>query len=81
VENRESVHLAAGDFSAWVIRGLSELYGPHDVVHFWQASEGLVKMTLQGETEVVDNQGRPIGLMQFEMDQSLSALTLVPPTP
>jgi len=81
VENRENAHLPAGDFSAWVMRGSSELYGPHDVVHFWQASEGLVKLTLQAETQVTDDQGRPIGWMVFEMDQSLSALTLVPPTP
>jgi hypothetical protein len=51
------------------------------VVHFWQASEGLVKLTLQAETQVTDDQGRPIGWMVFEMDQSLTALTLVPPTP
>ena len=78
--NREATHVPAGDFTAWVMRGFSELYGPRDVVHFWQASDGLVKITLRGETEVTDDQGRPIGRMLFEMDQSLSALTLDPPT-
>jgi len=81
VETRESAHVPAGDFPAWRMRGFSELYGPHDVVNFWQASEGLVRITLRSETEAIDNEGRPIGLMIFEMDQSLSVLTLVPPTP
>ena len=81
VVNRESVQLPAGEFSAWLMRGFSEVYGTRDVVQFWQASEGLVRITVTSETEVTDEQGRPIGRMLIEMDQSLLELRLVQPVP
>ena len=76
VVGREPTTVPAGTFTAWVLRGRSELYGPNDRVRFWYAREGLIKAAFHGEMDVTDELGNVIGHLTADMDQSLTGLTL-----
>jgi hypothetical protein len=76
VEARETLELPAGSFSAWRIRGDSELFGPGDVVHFWYARQGLVRMLVHTESDAVDEQGNVVGRLLWDLDQRLTAYSL-----
>jgi hypothetical protein len=79
VVGRERLRLPAGDFTAWKLRGTSELFGPGDRVHFWYARAGLVRLTLRAEVDVVDDANTVIGRMIVEQDQVLESLHLHQP--
>ncbi len=76
VEGRERTAVPAGVFETWIQRGHSELYGRSDVVRFYYAREGLIRITVHAEQEVTDLEGNALGRMIMDMDQSLSSLTL-----
>lgn len=79
VLGRERVIVPAGAYSAWHLRGLSQLYGPEDRVAFWYSSAGLVRTSFHFESVATDNAGNVIGRVLADQDQVLSALTLVDP--
>ena len=75
IVGRERLSLPAGEFDAWAIRGGSEFFGPNDRVFFHYAEEGLVRMQVRLEAELVDEQGNPIGRYVTETDQLLEQYT------
>jgi hypothetical protein len=79
VEGRQSLELAAGRFVTWRIRGDSEFFGPSDIVRFWYASEGLVRMLLHTESDATDQQGNVVGRLVWESDQRLVGFSLAGP--
>ncbi len=76
VVGRDDLMLPIGHVSAWNLRGLSELYGPRDEVHFWYGRAGLVRIRVHAEADAVDDTGAIIGRAIGEFDQVLSKLTL-----
>lgn len=76
---RERLELPAGAFTAWKLRGTSELYGPRDRAHFWYARAGLVRLAFHAEGDATDDAGNVIGRMIVEQDQVLESLHLHQP--
>lgn len=76
---REHTTVPAGQFIAWVLRASSELYGPNDRVHLWYARQGLIKLTIHADVNVVDDTGNIIGRAIVDVTQDLSGLTLETP--
>ena len=79
VVGRERVVVPAGAFMAWDLRGVSELYGPRDRVHFWYSSAGLIRVAFHFESNAVDDAGNVIGRAIGDEEQVLTALNLVDP--
>lgn len=81
VTAHERVGLPAGEFSAWSIRGTSELYGPDDRLQLWYGNEGFLRLRFHGVSEATDPFGNVIGLVVADLDQSLTAFHLEGETP
>ena len=79
VIGRERVTVPAGAFSAWRLRGSSELFGPNDRARFWYSSAGLVRLSFHFESNAIDNAGNVIGRVMGDQEQLLTALSLVDP--
>jgi len=75
VEGRGRTTVPAGTFEAWNLRGRSEFESPGDVVHFYYAREGLIRVTLHADLDVVDTGNIVVGRVIMDMDQSLTAFT------
>ena len=75
VAGLDELTLPVGRVRAWRIRGVSELYGPNDRVHFWYGRAGLVRIHLRAEMDAVDDTGAVIGRVVAEYDQSLVRFT------
>jgi len=78
VVGRDLVRVPAGRFIGWRIAGGGELFGPHDRVHAWYARQGLVRLVTHLETEATDASGNVIGLLVYDMDQTLTGLRFHP---
>jgi hypothetical protein len=78
VVTREHVTVPAGEFQAWRIRGDAELFGPRDHVTFWYSREGMVRLKGRFESEAVDDQGNPLGMVIFDVEYVLMSLNLSP---
>lgn len=72
IVGEEEMQLPVGRVRAWRVRGVSELYGPEDRVHWWYGRAGLVRVHLHAEMEAVDNTGAVIGRAVAEFDQALA---------
>lgn len=81
VTARERVELPAGGFSAWSIRGTSELYGPKDRLQLWYGQEGLLRLRFHSVSEATDPFGNVIGHVVADLDQSLTDFHLEGETP
>ena len=81
VTGRERVELPAGEFTAWSIRGTSELFGTEDRLQLWYGDEGLLRLQFHGVSEATDPSGNVIGRVVADLDQSLTALHLEGGTP
>lgn len=73
---RETVHLPAGVFDSWKLRGDSELFGSTDRVHFWYGRAGLLRIRFHAEAEATDEAGNSVGRLIVDQDQVLTALEL-----
>ena len=76
VTAHERVELPAGEFSAWSIRGTSELFGPDDRLQVWYGHEGLLRLRFHAVSEATDPFGNVIGHVVADLDQSLTAFHL-----
>ena len=77
VIGRERITVPAGAFSAWRLRGTSELFGPNDRVRFWYANAGLIRISIHLESEATDDAGNVLGRVVADEEQLLNALSLV----
>jgi hypothetical protein len=79
VERRERVTVPAGEFQAWVVRGLSPFYGPDEYIRLWYAREGLVRAESHHVEVVRDRYGIVVGSLTTDMRQSLTGYQLASP--
>jgi len=76
VVGRDRVTVPLGTFTAWKIRGTSEVFGPDDRVHFWYSDLGLLSIRLHVVANATDPFGNVIGRVETDFDQSLSSIHL-----
>jgi hypothetical protein len=79
VVGHDALQLPAGAFRAWRLSGLSTLYGPNDVVHFWYSPAGFMQMVMHIEANATDDQGNVIGKVMADQREELRAFSLVAP--
>lgn len=79
VQGQDVIDLPAGRFTAWRIRYLSDLYGPHDRVIVWYGRAGFLKLVADLEGDATDESGNVIGTLHSRMLWQLEDLELQKP--